>query len=143
MASANFVGKHRRFVVDAVAIHIDKPHDSMRRFLFLNFRFRDGSSGLCHIQPAPLVEIGDDRQIDQRRTRSPLDREAGGDGEVVAIERDRVDRRWRLCPDGDWDQYNQQNEARHGILSIIKQIRLHTPPPFGLIQTGEVIYCSV
>ena len=49
-----------------------------------------GAGRVGDVEPALLVEVGDDGPIDQRRPGGQLDLEAVGQGEGVAVELDRV-----------------------------------------------------
>ena len=80
----HLVGEDHAAVEAPVAVRILEAHDPMRPVGELPLHPVVRSRGICDIQPAEVVEVGDDRTVDEGRTRHTLDLEPGWHGETRA-----------------------------------------------------------
>ena len=82
--------EHRRLVVLPVAAGVFEADDAVRLRLDLLGDLLVGPGRVADVEPALLVERGDDRPLDLRRSGDQFDGEPVGQGERVAVELDLV-----------------------------------------------------
>ena len=88
----------RGLVELAVAVGVFEPDDAVRLLLDLLGDLLVGAGRVGDVEPALLVEGGDDGPVDERRPGGQLDGEADRQREGVAVEFDLVEARRH----GDW-----------------------------------------
>jgi hypothetical protein len=99
------VGEGRPPVEATVAIDVLEPDDAMGPVLELDGDLVVRPRRLGDVEPPLLVEVGDDRPVDQRRAGGELDGEAVGQRERLAVERDRARRGGRAShPDDEAEE---------------------------------------
>ena len=62
----------------AVAVGVFEPHDAVRLLFELLFDLLVRAGRIGDVEPALVVEVGDDRPVDQRRPGGQFDREPSG-----------------------------------------------------------------
>ena len=83
-----------RLVELAVAVGVLQPDDAMRLLLELHGDLLVGAGRIGDVEPALLVEVGDDGPIDQRRPGGQLDVEADRQREGMAVQLDLMRLEW-------------------------------------------------
>ena len=78
----HLVGEDDALVEAAVAVGVFEADDPVRALFELDLHLLVGSGGVGDVEPALLVEVGDDRPIDERRPGNQLDLESRGHGHL-------------------------------------------------------------
>ena len=76
------IGEDHALVEAAVAVGVFEADNAMRALFELDLDLRVGAGGVGDVEPAPLVEVGDDRAIDEGRPGHQLDLESRGHGHL-------------------------------------------------------------